>query len=90
MQIEQIYTGCLSQGSYYITSAGEAVIIDPLREVEPYLERAQRDGVKIKFILETQRIKSITLNTYCTFWTYNLINDLIKTFIYSVMVFYIF
>jgi hydroxyacylglutathione hydrolase len=53
MQIEQIYTGCLSQGSYYITSAGEAVIIDPLREVEPYLERAQRDGVKIKFILET-------------------------------------
>ena len=53
MHIEQIYTGCLSQGSYYIISNGEAVIIDPLREVEPYLERAERDGVKIKYILET-------------------------------------
>ena len=53
MQVEQIYTGCLSQGSYYIISNGEAVIIDPLREVEPYLERAKRDGVVIKYILET-------------------------------------
>jgi glyoxylase-like metal-dependent hydrolase (beta-lactamase superfamily II)/rhodanese-related sulfurtransferase len=53
MQIEQIYTGCLSQGSYYVKSDGEAVIIDPLREVEPYMDRAKRDGVKIKFILET-------------------------------------
>ena len=53
MQIEQIYTNCLAQGSYYITSGNEAVIIDPLREVEPYLERAKRDGVKIKYILET-------------------------------------
>ena len=53
MQVEQIYTGCLSQGSYYIISKGEAIIIDPLREVQPYLERAKRDGVSIKYILET-------------------------------------
>jgi glyoxylase-like metal-dependent hydrolase (beta-lactamase superfamily II)/rhodanese-related sulfurtransferase len=53
MQIEQIYTGCLAQGAYYITSEGEAAIIDPLREVQPYLERLVRDGVKLKYILET-------------------------------------
>ena len=53
MKVEQIYTGCLSQGSYYIISNGEAVVIDPLREVEPYLERVNRDGVKLKYILET-------------------------------------
>lgn len=53
MKIEQIYTGCLAQGAYYIHSNGEAVIIDPLREVEPYMDRAQKDGVKIKYILET-------------------------------------
>ena len=53
MKIEQIYTGCLAQGAYYITSNGEAAIIDPLREVQPYLDRAVRDGVKIKYIFET-------------------------------------
>lgn len=53
MQIEQIYTGCLAQGAYYITSAGEAAIIDPLREVQPYLDRLERDGAKLKFIFET-------------------------------------
>jgi glyoxylase-like metal-dependent hydrolase (beta-lactamase superfamily II)/rhodanese-related sulfurtransferase len=53
MKIEQIYTGCLAQGAYYITSNGEAVIIDPLREIEPYIERAKNDNVKIKYILET-------------------------------------
>jgi len=53
MRIEQIYTGCLAQGAYYITSNGEAAIIDPLREIKPYLERAKRDGVKIKYIFET-------------------------------------
>lgn len=53
MKIEQIYTGCLAQGAYYITSEKEAVIIDPLREIKPYLERAASDGVKIKYILET-------------------------------------
>jgi len=53
MKIEQIYTGCLAQGAYYITSNGEAAIIDPLREIQPYLDRAKNDGVKIKYIFET-------------------------------------
>lgn len=53
MTIEQIYTGCLSQGAYYITSKNEAVIIDPLRETSPYIERAKRDNVTIKYIFET-------------------------------------
>lgn len=53
MKIEQIYTGCLAQGAYYIESDGEAVIIDPLREVEPYIKKAERNGAKIKYVLET-------------------------------------
>ena len=53
MQIEQIYTGCLAQGAYYITSNGEAAIIDPLRETKPYITRLQKDGVKLKYIFET-------------------------------------
>jgi glyoxylase-like metal-dependent hydrolase (beta-lactamase superfamily II)/rhodanese-related sulfurtransferase len=53
MTVEQIYTGCLAQGAYYIESAGEAAIIDPLRETEPYLEKAQENGAKIKYIFET-------------------------------------
>ncbi len=53
MTIEQIYTGCLAQGAYYIESEGEAVVIDPLREVQPYLDRASKNGAKIKYILET-------------------------------------
>jgi hydroxyacylglutathione hydrolase len=53
MRLEQIYTGCLSQGAYYIESNGEAVVIDPLREVEPYISRAAKDGAKIKYVLET-------------------------------------
>jgi hydroxyacylglutathione hydrolase len=53
MKIEQIYTGCLAQGAYYIASNGEAAIIDPLREVAPYLERAAKDNVKIKYVFET-------------------------------------
>lgn len=53
MKIEQIYTGCLAQGAYYIRSENEAVIIDPLREVEPYIEKAEADGVTIKYVLET-------------------------------------
>jgi glyoxylase-like metal-dependent hydrolase (beta-lactamase superfamily II)/rhodanese-related sulfurtransferase len=53
MNIEQIYTGCLAQGAYYIHSNGEAVIIDPLREVQPYLDRLSKDGVKLKYIFET-------------------------------------
>jgi len=53
MKIEQIYTGCLAQGAYYITSNGEAAIIDPLRETAPYLARMEKDGVKLKYIFET-------------------------------------
>ena len=53
MIIEQIYTGCLSQGAYYIQSANEAAIIDPLRETKPYIQKAKKANVKIKFIFET-------------------------------------
>ena len=53
MQVEQIYTGCLAQGAYYIVSEGEAAIIDPLRDTKPYIERLKRDGVKLKYIFET-------------------------------------
>lgn len=53
MQVEQIYTGCLAQGAYYISSNGEAAIIDPLRETAPYIERLERDGVQLKYIFET-------------------------------------
>ncbi|GAB1357054.1 MBL fold metallo-hydrolase [Cloacibacterium normanense] len=53
MKIEQIYTGCLAQGAYYIVSEGEAAIIDPLREVQPYLDRLAKDNVKLKYIFET-------------------------------------
>ncbi len=53
MHIEQIYTGCLAAAAYYIESNGEAAIIDPLRESAPYLERAARDGARIKYVLET-------------------------------------
>lgn len=53
MKIEQIYTGCLAQGAYYIVSGNEAVVIDPLREIQPYIDRAEKDGVKIKYVFET-------------------------------------
>ncbi len=53
MKVEQIYTGCLAQGAYYITSNGEAAIIDPLRETLPYMERLEKDQVKLKYIFET-------------------------------------
>ena len=53
MKIEQIYTSCLSQGSYYIVSEKEAVIIDPLRETQQYIDKAKKDGVKIKYVFET-------------------------------------
>ena len=53
MKVEQLYTGCLAQGAYYIESYGEVAIIDPLRETAPYLERAQRDNAKVKYVFET-------------------------------------
>ncbi len=53
MKVEQIYTGCLAQGAYYIESNGEAAVIDPLRETTPYMERAAKSGAKIKYVFET-------------------------------------
>lgn len=53
MVVEQIYTGCLAQGAYYIESDGEAAVIDPLRETEPYTRRAQKNNAKIKYVFET-------------------------------------
>ena len=53
MKVEQIYTGCLAQGAYYIESNGEVAIIDPLREVQPYINKAEEENAKIKFIFET-------------------------------------
>jgi len=53
MKVEQIYTGCLAQGAYYIENNGEAAIIDPLREVQPYIEKAKRNNATIKYVFET-------------------------------------
>ncbi len=53
MKVEQIYTGCLAQAAYYIESDGEAAVIDPLRDVSPYLAKSQEDGARIKWIFET-------------------------------------
>jgi glyoxylase-like metal-dependent hydrolase (beta-lactamase superfamily II) len=53
MHVEQIYTGCLAQGAYFIVSNGEAAIVDPLRETKPYMDRLEKEGVKLKYIFET-------------------------------------
>ena len=53
MRVEQIYTKCLAQGSYYIESNGEAVVIDPLRDVDKYISFANKSKSKIKYVLET-------------------------------------
>ena len=53
MEVKQIYTGCLAQGAYYIESNGEVAIVDPLREVQPYIDLANERGAKIKYVLET-------------------------------------
>ena len=53
MKVEQIYTGCLAEAAYYIESEGEAVIIDPLRETQPYLDKLEKEGAKLKYIFET-------------------------------------
>ena len=52
MIIEQIYTGCLSQGSYYIESNGEAAVIDPLREFKPYLEKANKNKSNVYYNID--------------------------------------
>ena len=53
MKVEQIYTGCIAHAAYYIESKGEAAIFDPLREVQPYIDRANADNAKIKYVFET-------------------------------------
>ena len=53
MKIEQIYTGCIAHAAYYIENNGEAAIFDPLREVQPYIDRANRNKAKIKYVFET-------------------------------------
>lgn len=53
MKIEQIYTGCIAHAAYYLESNGEAAVFDPLREVQPYIDRAAADGAKIKYVFET-------------------------------------
>ena len=53
MKIEQLYTGCLAQGAYYIESEGEVAIIDPLREMQQYIDKANANNAKIKYIFET-------------------------------------
>jgi glyoxylase-like metal-dependent hydrolase (beta-lactamase superfamily II)/rhodanese-related sulfurtransferase len=53
MKIEQIYTGCIAHAAYYLESNGEAAIFDPLREVQPYIDQAEKNGAKIKYVFET-------------------------------------
>src|SRR3989338_8450199 len=53
MNIEQIYTGCIAHAAYYLESNGEAAIFDPLREVQPYIDRDAANGAKIKYVFET-------------------------------------
>jgi len=53
MYVEQLYTGCLSEAAYFISSEGEAAVIDPLRDVDVYIQKAEEQGVKIKYIFET-------------------------------------
>lgn len=53
MKIEQIYTGCIAQAAYYLESNNEVAIFDPLREVQPYLDKAKKDNAKVKYIFET-------------------------------------
>jgi len=53
MKVEQIYTGCIAHAAYYLESNGEAAIFDPLREVQPYIDRAKKDNAQIKYVFET-------------------------------------
>ena len=63
MKVEQIYTGCLAQGAYYIECCDEAVVIDPLREVQPYIDRAEAGGKQIKYIFETHFHADLSVDT---------------------------
>ena len=53
MKVEQIYTGCIAHAAYYLESNGEVAIFDPLREIQPYIDRAAIDNAKIKYVFET-------------------------------------
>ena len=53
MYVEQIYTNCLAEAAYYVESEGEALIIDPIRETQPYVDKAKERGANIKYVLET-------------------------------------
>jgi hydroxyacylglutathione hydrolase len=53
MKVEQIYTGCIAHAAYYVENNGEAAIFDPLREVQPYIDRAEKDNAKIKYVFQT-------------------------------------
>jgi len=53
MKVEQIYTGCIAHAAYYLESKGEAAIFDPLREVQPYIDKATEDKAKVKYVFET-------------------------------------
>src|SRR5574343_1452202 len=53
MKVEQIYTGCIAHAAYYLESNGEVAIFDPLREVQPYIDRATKDNAKLKYVFET-------------------------------------
>ena len=53
MYVEQLYTGCLAEAAYYVESNGEAAIIDPMREIEPYLEMLEKRGARLKYVMET-------------------------------------
>ena len=57
MKVEQIYTGCIAHAAYYLENNGEAAIFDPLREVQPYMDKAKKDNAKIKYeiILKAQK-----------------------------------
>ena len=72
MKIEQIYTGCLAQGAYYVESKGEVAIIDPLREVEPYIKRAKADDAHIKYIFGKRVLHTAS---HLVSYEYNLIGQ---------------
>jgi len=79
MKVEQIYTGCIAHAAYYVESNGEAAIFDLLREVQPYIDKANEDDAKIKYVFETHfhadfvsghlDLAKKNRSRYC-FWTY--------------------
>ena len=64
MKVEQLYTNCLAEAAYYIESNGEAAIIDPIRETEPYIEKLKSTGAKLKYVFETSTTNKIQINQH--------------------------